>query len=182
MNQKIFISGTPTVGKTTIASKLAEELNAKLIKVNDFAFENNLVLGKDSKKGYKIIDIDNLNEKLQDYFKESSEEIIIVEGHLSHLCSNADKIIILRVNPDILKNRLIDRGYSNSKIKENLEAEALNVCGCEAFDIHGENVNEIDVSNLEIEEAVSLLEDIINDDKEFPFGNIDFMNWIIENS
>ena len=46
MAQTIFISGTPTVGKTTISEKLASKIGAKLIKINDFVFENDLTLGR----------------------------------------------------------------------------------------------------------------------------------------
>mgnify|MGYP002509030471 CR=1 FL=1 len=58
----IFISGTPCTGKTTVATELNEflsdnGLDSKLIKINDFAFENDLVLGEDPDKFYKVIDI-----------------------------------------------------------------------------------------------------------------------------
>ena len=178
MNKTIFISGTPTVGKTTISEKLAIKLNAKLIKINDFVFENDLTLGKDSNKGYEVIDIDKLDLKLQDELKDY-DGIAIIEGHVSHLCSNADQIIILRANPKILNERLEKRGYLESKILENLEAEALGVCSCEAYDIHEDKVQEVDVSNLSIDESIAILEDIIYEKKEFPFGEIDFMQWII---
>lgn len=180
MNKNIFITGTPSVGKTTIASELASKINGKLIKINDFAIENDLVLGIDPEKGYKIIDVENLDLKLSDTLN-SLNKTAIVEGHLSHFCSNADKIIVLRANPDILKERLSQRNYSENKIRENLEAEALNICGTESYENHGEKVNEIDCSDLEIDEIVDLIIAIINNEKEFPFGKIDFLDWIIEN-
>ncbi len=182
MSKNIFITGTPTVGKSTIASEVADKIGAELVKINDFANQNNLVLGTDPDRGYKIIDMDNLDSELSKKLDSLPEnKIAIVEGHLSHFCSDADKIIVLRANPTILKERLSKRGYSESKILENLEAEALNVCGSEAFDIHGKKVNEIDCSDLEIDEIVDLIIAIINDEKEFPFGSVDFLTWIIEN-
>lgn len=182
MNKNIFITGTPTVGKTTVASELSSKIHGKLIKVNDFAIENDLVLGVDSEKGYKIIDIENLDLKLSETLDSiGGENIAIVEGHLSHFCSNADKVIVLRTNPSILRKRLVQRDYDESKILENLEAEALNICGSEAFEKYGKDVNEIDCSNLEISEIVDLIIAIINDQKEFPFGEVDFLSWIIEN-
>ena len=66
-NKIIFITGTPCVGKTTIASNLVDNLsndfNTKLIKINDLAIENDFVLGIDDEKGYKIIDIEQLSFK-----------------------------------------------------------------------------------------------------------------------
>lgn len=181
MAQIIFISGTPTVGKTTISQKLASQIGAKLIKINDFVFENNLTLGKDPDKGYEIIDIEKLDLTLQKEF-EKYDGIVIVEGHVSHLCSKADKIIILRVNPEILKERLSARKYSNDKIRENLEAEAMGICSLEAYELHGEKVNEIDISNLSPDESVNIIKDIIDGNNNYPFGNIDFMEWIISNN
>lgn len=181
MAQTIFISGTPTVGKTTISEKLASKIGAKLIKINDFVFENDLTLGKDPDKGYEVIDIEKLDSALQNELSEH-DGIAIVEGHVSHLCSGADKIIILRANPDILKERLEARKYSNNKIRENLEAEAMGVCSLEAYDLHGEKVNEVDVSNLKIDEAVDVIIDVINGNDDYPFGNVDFMEWLISNN
>lgn len=178
MNQVIFISGTPCVGKTTLASELSKRLGANLVKINELAISNNLVLGIDNKKGYKIIDIDKLDLVLGKVIHDL-DNLIIVEGHLSHLCSGADKVIILRVHPDILEKRLASRNYSESKIRENLEAEALDICGTEAYETYGEKVCEIDVSNLAIDEIIDDVVDVIFDKKDFPFGKIDFMHWLI---
>ena len=191
----IFISGTPCTGKTTVASNLNDYLslngfNSKLIKVNDFAFENDLVLGEDPEKLYKVIDIDKLNQCLNEEIKSfksslkgnGETSVLIVEGHLSHLCEGADKMIVLRLNPSILKERLEERSYSPSKIQENLEAEALAVCSAEAYEIYGDNANEIDASDKSIEEIRNLILEIASDNLESPVGSIDFMDWILNQS
>ena len=172
----IFISGTPCTGKTTVASDLNDYLSSngfhsRLIKVNDFAIENDLVLGEDPDKLYKIIDIDG---------DKSSGCVLIVEGHLSHLCEGADKMIVLRLNPSILKNRLEERNYSESKIQENLEAEALAVCSAEAYEIYGDKTNEIDASDKSVEEIRDLIIAIASDKMECPVGSIDYMEWLLE--
>ena len=177
MSNIIFISGTPCTGKTTISEKLSEKLNWKLVKINDLAISNNLVLGIDEDKGYKIIDIDALNDLLLKIISEHDN--LIVEGHLSHLCSGADKLIVLRCRPEILKERLALRDYSSSKINENLEAEAMGVCSAESLDIYDNNVYELDVSDLAIDDAVSIIMDAINGQKELSFGEIDFMDWLL---
>ena len=83
MNRVIFISGTPCTGKTTVSEILASRLDCKLIKINDLALENDFVLGIDEDKGYKVIDIDRLNEKVME-IKSGSGELLIFEGHLAH--------------------------------------------------------------------------------------------------
>ena len=174
MSEAVFITGTPCTGKTTIASKL----NGRLIKINELAIGHGFVLGVDKKKGYKVIDI----EKLSDYVDEmieNSEELLIFEGHLTHLCDGASKVIVLRVRPEILEKRLEAREYSASKIHENLEAEALGVCSAEAYEKYGENVYEIDVSDLSVDEAVDLVEDVISNGGDYPAGSVDYMGWLI---
>ena len=177
MSNIIFISGTPCTGKTTVSEELSQKLNWELVKINDLAISNNLVLGIDDDKGYKIIDIDALNETLFDIISKSDN--LIVEGHLSHLCSGADKLIILRCRPEILEKRLASRDYSEAKINENLEAEALGVCSAESLDIYEDNVYELDVSDLTVDEVVSTLFNLINGEKELGFGEIDFMDWLL---
>ena len=177
MSNIIFISGTPCTGKTTVSEKLSQELNWELVKINDLAISNNLVLGIDENKGYKIIDIDALDKTLSEII--SSSENLIVEGHLSHLCRGADKLIILRCRPEILEKRLNSRKYSDAKIHENLEAEVLGVCSAESLEIYKNNVYELDVSNLSINDTVSILLDFIDGKKELTFGEIDFMDWLL---
>ena len=113
-------------------------------------------------------------------YSDNSIKVLIVEGHLSHLCEGADKMIILRLNPDILKTRLEERNYSESKIQENLEAEALAVCSAEAYDVYGENASEIDVTNQSIEETRDSILAIASNNLECPLGSIDFMEWLLK--
>lgn len=177
MSNIIFISGTPCTGKTTVSELLSDKLNCKLVKINDLAICDNLVLGTDKDKGYKIIDIDALNDSLSDII--SSSDNLIVEGHLSHLCYGADKLIILRCRPEIIEKRLALRDYSDAKIHENLEAEALGVCSAEALEIYENNIYELDVSDLTSDEIVHILIDVINGEKQLSFGEIDFMDWLL---
>lgn len=178
MSEAIFITGTPCTGKTTVSELLADKLNCRLIKINDLAIENDFVLGIDDEKGYKVIDIPALNEMVAEIISES-DELLILEGHLAHLCDGADKVIVLRVRPEILRSRLEGRDYSEAKIRENLEAEAMGVCTAEAYDIYDENISEIDVSDLTVDEIVDELSFIISGEKTYPVGEVDFMDWLI---
>ncbi len=181
MRKIIFITGTPCTGKTTVSEVLSSRLGCRLIKINDLALENNFVLGIDDEKGYKVIDIPKLSDKVAEII-DGSDELLIFEGHLAHLCNGADKVIVLRVRPEILRSRLEGRDYSEAKIHENLEAEAMGVCTAEAYDIYGENISEIDVSDMTVDEIVDALSDVILGSKTYPVGEIDFMDWLISNS
>lgn len=193
INSTIFITGTPCTGKTTISQLLFDKFNikkdwdVKLLKTNDLALENNLILGTHPEKEYKIVDIDNLDKiftvQKEDFFKKHSNlnKLLLFEGHLSHFCTGADKVIILRVYPDKLKLRLNGRNYNNSKIFENLQAEALAVCSVEAYEIYKDNSFEIDVTDKSPYEILNIICEIILDKLEPNIGSVDFTSWLINN-
>ena len=171
----VFITGTPCTGKTTIASRL----NGRVIKINDLARSHGFIMGVDEQKGYDIIDIEKLSLHVCQLIKDC-DEVLIFEGHVTHLLDGADKVIVLRASPEILKKRLEARGYSASKIRENLEAEALGVCSAEAIEKYDE-VYELDVSNLAVDEAAELVGEIIENGGDYPVGSVDFMEWLLNN-
>lgn len=180
-NRVIFLTGTPGVGKTTLTDLIEKNLSWQVIKINDLAEERNLFSGTDKKKGYQIVDLDVLCPEIEKIVSKSLKESekIVIDGHLSHFCPGADLIIVLRVHPSILEERLIERNYSADKIQENLEAEALGVCSMEALEIHGNKVHEIDASHLSPDDALKEIIQIIHGKKSFHVGKIDFLDWII---
>ena len=78
-------------------------------------------------------------------------------------------------NRDILRKRLNKREWSNSKVQENLEAEALDICTFEAVEMYGERVNELDTSDIGVEEVADLIIEVLNGKKYFPPGNLNFL-------
>lgn len=172
----VFITGTPCTGKTTIASKL----NGRLIKINDLARSHGFIIGVDEEKGYDIIDIEKLSLHVL-WMIQNTDEVLIFEGHVTHLLDGADRVIVLRVHPEVLEERLKKRNYSESKIRENLEAEALGVCSAEAYEKYLDKTYEIDVTDLTVDEVASLVEDVIANGGDYPAGSVDYMEWIIQN-
>jgi len=162
-----LLTGTPGVGKSTIADALA-------------------------KKGYQII---RAKDTVRDYVLEESDDDTlidvdawaddfhpvdgIVEGHFSHFIPGATGVIILRCNPDILTSRLRARGYSAEKVRENVEAEILDVILIETLDLYTEEqVYEIDVSSASIEEIVAHVEHVL-EGHAFPCcGIVDWTGWL----
>ena len=109
---------------------------------------------------------------------KQSKALVIVEGHLSHFLDDADLVVVLRANPSVLEDRLKLRRFNQAKIQENIEAEAIDVCSFEAVEIHGDKVNEIDTSDKTPEEVVNLIIKVINGDKHFPAGKVDFLDYL----
>ena len=96
-----------------------------------------------------------------------------------------DKVIILRCHPDELRKRLSQKRWKKSKVKENIEAEILDIILCEAVDVHPEkNVFEIDTTNLDKNSVSELIMEIINNNfehmKKHNIGNIDWSEEILK--
>jgi len=176
----ILITGTPGVGKTTISDLLVKRLDAYLIDINRLVDEEHFYTGIDEVRKYKIVDLDALFHEINKIIDEisSSGKDIVIEGHLSHLFQDSDFVIVLRANPDVLRQRMETKGWNEDKIRENIEAEAIDLCTYEAHEIHGDKVNEIDTSNIMPEKVVDLIIDVINGEKRFPAGDVNFLEYL----
>jgi adenylate kinase len=173
----VLITGTPGVGKSTISSLLARRLNAILLDINQLVDEKKFYTGIDEQRKFKIVDLNALCREL-DRIVQNSSGYVIIEGHLSHYYKNADLVIVLRANPIVLRDRLKAKGFDELKIRENIEAEAIDLCSFEAFRIHGDRTNEIDTSDISPDKVVNLIVEVMNGDKKFPVGKVDFLDWV----
>lgn len=170
----IAISGTPGTGKTAAAKILARELNYVLVDLNEFAKSRKLVLGNDVKRNSVIVDISALKKEVA-----QMECDIVIEGHLAHFC-DADLYIILRTNPKILAKRMKERGWREEKIRENIEAEIMNICLNEAVELNGGEVFEIDTTKKTAEETAGIIKSIAagKNRKKYAPGKIDWTGHI----
>ena len=60
-------------------------------------------------------------------------------------------------------------------------SEVMNALRAEAFEKYPESTYELDVTDLGIDEAVKLVEDVIENGGDYPVGSVDFMEWLVEN-
>jgi len=176
----LLLTGTPGTGKSTLSKLLVKKLSGKLVKINQLVEEKNLYMGLHPEKRYLEVDLNALKKEIKRIVTKSPKKDfwVIVEGHLSHYISNANLVLVLRANPHVLEERLRSRGWTDAKIRENLEAEALDVCTWEAFHIHGDIVQELDTSTLSPEEAVKIILKIINGKTSFSVGEVDFSEYL----
>ena len=142
------LTGTPGTGKTTITNAL----NKKTLHLSELYSEAS---EEKTISDEWLIDIEKLNK----VFHEKKGDAFIVEGHLSHTLKDVEKVVVLRCDPIVLKSRMKKRSYSESKIKENLEAEAIGVIYSEAIEIFGKTtVAQLDTTNCTSEQAAEILE------------------------
>ncbi|WJI09941.1 AAA family ATPase [Methanobacterium sp. CWC-01] len=174
----LLLTGTPGTGKTTISRLLSDKLNARLVAVNQLVDQKHLYTGLDPDKHYKIVDIQALiqemDEAAQNY--RDSEDWLILEGHLSHYYQPADLVVVLRASPPILEERLKNRKWKPEKVKENLEAEALDICAWEAGDIHGALAQEVDTTHKMPQDVVKTIIEIIRGERTSPLGGVNFLD------
>jgi len=122
---RIAITGTPGVGKTSFCSAM----NHQTLTVEEIAATHHC-LGDTEKDGAAPIDL----EKLIPTIDWPEEDTLLIDGHLSHLLP-VDAIVLIRCHPDILRKRLSERDYSDSKIDENVECELIGTIAAECLDI-----------------------------------------------
>jgi adenylate kinase len=140
----IAISGTPGVGKSTLAESLSKKLGYLRIDLHDYYKEICSEYDR-SKKCYNI-DLVKFEKLVKDKLKENKG--VILDTHISHLLSPklVQKCVILTFNDlHSLEKRLLERKYSKKKVRENLDSEIFQICLMEAKE-KGHKVIEIECS------------------------------------
>jgi len=153
----IIIAGVPGVGKSTVAGAIAERRGYPVIGVSELAVKEGALLGRDVERDTDVVDLPRLKEMITEVIS-ATEGPIIVEGHFAYDVVPSDLVshaLILRRAPWILKKELRQRGYSDEKISENVEAELLDVPLVEAIEALGPDlVCESDTTGRTQEETV----------------------------
>ncbi|MFB6294427.1 MAG: adenylate kinase family protein [Candidatus Nanohaloarchaea archaeon] len=155
----IAVTGTPGTGKTTVAEALAEELGYEHVDVNAVAEQDRVATGEDAERGATAVDVDSLVDALHDVVGADA----VLDGHLAHHFP-ADLTVVLRCAPHELRARLRDRGWSEEKVEENVEAEALDLV-LQAAVAERDRVVELDTTGEEPADVVdAVLEAVRADD------------------
>lgn len=164
---RIALTGTPGTGKTTVSRLLP----FRVVNLNDLVRAGTSA-GFDPVRECLEADMDALEERIREIELSGEEDILIIEGHFAH--HFADEAIVLRLHPNVLRRRLEARGYRESKIRENVEAEAIDLILVEALELCS-SVHEIDTTDLSPEEVASIITAIIKKEIKMPPGGIDWL-------
>ena len=175
----ILITGTPCIGKTTLAKQLAAKLNALYINLTELAKTHSLTKGEDKTRRTTIIDQEKLEAKIVETLNNSDKKTIIVDSH--YAAALVPKrfmpyIFVLRRNPIELRKFMEKRGFSDTKMWENLASEILDVCLVEALQEHEEErVCELDVTGKTTENVMNEVLAILNEGKKCGVGRVDWL-------
>ena len=174
----ILVTGTPGVGKTTVSHKLASKLDAHYIGITELVKKQQLITGTDENRQTLVADTKKLSKQLQQTLAKT-EGTVIIEGHYAvDVVPKKDvyTVFVLRRDPRQLKSTLENRGYKEKKLWENLAAEILDVCLCDALSACGaEKVCEIDVSGKIVEAVVEEMTMVLEKRKDCRHGIVDWL-------
>lgn len=130
----IIVTGTPGVGKTTYAQRLGEELERPVLSISDLLAQAGLASEWDDVHKCFLVDVDALEEVLVERAQANNQ--VIIEGHLAHEIPPGfvERCVVIKCSLPVLKKRLEARGYSEDKVRENLDCEIFDVCFSDALE------------------------------------------------
>lgn len=133
MHKVVVVSGTPGTGKTWLAGRLAAKFHARYVDVNALIRKERLCGGYDRSLQTYGVDAEKVVGRLIKLIRESSESLVI-DSHLGQYLPRryVDVCYVTVCSLPVLKRRLVRRGYSERKVRENLDAEIFEVCLFEA--------------------------------------------------
>jgi adenylate kinase len=178
----ILLTGTPCVGKTTLARKIAAELDALYINLTEFAKTHDLLLGEDKQRETTIIDEANMRKKICQTIKATEQNDVIIDGHYAAAVVSKElvtRVFVLRRNPVELRKYMEKCGFQGPKLWENLAAEILDVCLVEALREHeNDKVCELDVTGKKVEEVAAEINAVLDGRKKCYTGFVDWLGML----
>jgi adenylate kinase len=165
----LVLTGTPGVGKSSVARLLASRLDGVHINLSELVKSKGLNCGLDRNRETMIVDTKNVSKRVGEIVAQS-EGYIVVEGHFAMdvvKAKDAFLVLVLRRNPDELRKALRERGFKESKVVENVAAEILDVCLFDAVQTYGEEkVCEVDVSGRTEDEVAEEIFSVVEGQRE----------------
>ncbi len=177
----ILVTGTPCVGKTSVARLLSSKLDAFYVNLAELAVNANLISGRDKERNSAIVDENAMRRKIREIIGSCNKDIII-DGHYAASVvpqKNVTCVFVLRRDPMELRKLMEKNGFSGRKLWENLASEILDVCLVEALNLHGkEKVCELDASGKSVEEVVREILNILEGRRKCRMGLVDWLGML----
>lgn len=175
MTERVAVTGTPGVGKTTATAALTRPV----CHLNELIREQGLTERADAERSSLVADLDATAAAVDRWVAEQDAASVVIESHLAHRLS-VDRVALLRCRPDLLADRLRERGESAESVRENRNSEALDVIAGEAVERHPEAVYEIDTTDREPAETADAIRAVIDGSREPAVGTVEFLEYVAE--
>ena len=154
----VVITGTPGTGKSSICERLMEQLDKhqfQYVNLGEFAKQQGLLEDFDEVRDSHVLDEDELVDALEPLTQRNDRRLIFDYHGCDFLPEDwIGAIFVLRTDNGVLYERLEQRGYSHSKIQENVQCEIFQEILEEAYEAfeHGivhelQNNTERDMQN-----------------------------------
>jgi adenylate kinase len=173
---RVVVTGTPGTGKTSATDVLADDhdldVALDVVHLNEVIRGEGLYEDVDEERDSVIADLGAIRDWLGD------RDEWLIESHLAHHL-DADRVVVLRCRPDVLRERLQGRDESAASIDENAESEALDVILAAAVDRHGRDaVYEIDTTDRSPAAVATEIDAVIRGEREPSAGTVDFTDYL----
>ena len=166
----LVVTGSPGVGKHTVAAILGEGAGLDVIDANGVAEQAGLI-GEGGE-----VDAGRLRERLD---AEAAEGTLVV-GHLAPYALSASRVaaaVVLRRSPYELERVYAERAYDRIKSLENLGAEALGVVASDTLAAFGQGaVKQVDSTRRGPAEVARLARGAL--DGTYPGDEVDWLEEI----
>ncbi len=168
----VAVTGTPGTGKTSACEVLAHRGYA-VVDLDDAARAGGFIVGRDEARGSDEVDVDALREHLR-----VPAKIAFLRSHYAHEM-DVDLVVVLRCSPAVLRQRLEARGWSAAKVRENVEAEAIDVITQQAVE-RLPYVYEVDTTGRTPEQTADAVLDILRGKTEgHAPGSVDWSHEVL---
>ena len=175
----ILITGTPCVGKTTVAKQLTKRLEATYINLTELAETQHLTLRKDAQRNTTVVDEKMMLRKMRQTIDTADKDTIVVDGHFASAVvpkKYVTRVFVLRRNPVELRKFMEKCGFKDAKLWENLASEILDVCLVETLEgQEKDRVCELDITGKTVEEVVVEICTAIDENKKCRVGCVDWL-------
>ncbi|WP_069806706.1 AAA family ATPase [Vulcanisaeta thermophila] len=151
---RLVITGTPGVGKTTLASELSKALGLPIVKVEDLIHD--YLQWDPTLLTNRIVNVEEAYEELNRRLREMGSYIVdtvavdLIDPSLIDWC------VVLRLDPRELLRRLLGRGWPWCKVVENVFSEVIGVLASACLSAVGPNhVIEVNTTGKDVAQVVN---------------------------
>nr|MDO8088937.1 adenylate kinase family protein [Candidatus Sigynarchaeum springense] len=166
MARILVISGTPGVGKSSIAKALAPTIHAEVLTIGELVAARHLFETWDEDRSTHVVDEERAREALRNEIERARVrndiEWFVIEGLMADVVADeCDLAIVLRLDPRIVKTRLQQRGYGPAKVAENVQSELLGTCTYHMREARGNDFLDLDTTGKSVAEIAGIIHRIV---------------------